>query len=360
MNPMRKVLFVIDSFTPSGRASQVYHLALGLRRQGWPIGVCTVNRAPNGHADEFTSAGIWTWSLNRRLPFDFRCLNPLDNFHFALGKESPEIIHTWGLDSALHFALAVCRPSRLTASAALPAKTSSQWPARLLLRRVRRVIAIGESEAEGYRRLGVPADRLAVVPPGVPIPDTLPSPTTLPGLPDDARVVLCLGPVLRHKGHRESAWAFDILRLVHPNARLVIVGGGAELDSVRRFVRVARCEQYVHFTGPVADVSGWLSRASIVWVPSLLEGGRYSALEGMAAGRPVIASRLPGLSEIVEDGQTGYLIPPGDKPQLAHKTRLLLDHPDLAAQMGESGRRRVSERFSLSAHVAKMADVLGR
>src|SRR5262249_6831392 len=151
------------------------------------------------------------------------------------------------------------------------------------------------------------------VAPGVPVPDTLPQPARLEGLPDDARVVLCLGPLGPHKGHRDAAWALDMLRLVHPQAHLVVPGRGPAIDSVRRLVHSNHLYDCVHLVGPVADVLPWLARAEVVWVPSLRPGGRFAVLEAMAAGRPVVGSNLPGLAELVVAGQTGYLISPGDK-----------------------------------------------
>jgi glycosyltransferase involved in cell wall biosynthesis len=111
----------------------------------------------------------------------------------------------------------------------------------------------------------------------------------------------------------------------------------------------------VHLTGPVADVGPWLARAEVVWAPSLRDGGRFAVLEAMATGRPVVASDVPALAELVVAGQTGYLVPPGDKAGLARQTRLLLDQPDLARQLGLAGRQRVSERFGLEAFCASVA-----
>jgi glycosyltransferase involved in cell wall biosynthesis len=68
----------------------------------------------------------------------------------------------------------------------------------------------------------------------------------------------------------------------------------------------------------------------------------------MAAGRPVVASRLPELTEIIVDGETGFLVPPGDKTALARQTRRLLEDADLARRLGEAGRRRAAECFSLA------------
>ena len=82
-------------------------------------------------------------------------------------------------------------------------------------------------------------------------------------------------------------------------------------------------------------------------MPSLKPRGFNVALEAMTAGKPVVASRLPGLTEIIEDAENGFLVQPGDKVNMAKKTRLILDDANRRRQMGEAGRRRAQERFSV-------------
>src|SRR5262249_47302728 len=98
----------------------------------------------------------------------------------------------------------------------------------------------------------------------------------------------------------------------------------------------------------------------VVWVPSLREGGRGAALEAMAAGRPVVANALPGLAELVVDGQTGSLVKPGDKPQRARATRLLLDDPGRARALGEAGRRPAEEAFGVARLVGEAKRLYGQ
>jgi glycosyltransferase involved in cell wall biosynthesis len=98
-----------------------------------------------------------------------------------------------------------------------------------------------------------------------------------------------------------------------------------------------------------------LSRAAVVWVPSLTGGGVNVALEAMALGRAVVASRLPALAEVIADGKSGLLFTPGNKVELARQTRRLVDGPDLARRLGEEGRRRAAAQFSVGAMVERLA-----
>ncbi|HET6279098.1 MAG TPA: glycosyltransferase family 4 protein, partial [Candidatus Polarisedimenticolia bacterium] len=89
--------------------------------------------------------------------------------------------------------------------------------------------------------------------------------------------------------------------------------------------------------------------------PSLWEGFGVTLLEAMAAGLPIVASRVGGIPEIVRDGETGCLVPPGDADALAEECLRLLHHPDLAARMGDAGRTRLEEQFGIDRLVGETA-----
>jgi glycosyltransferase involved in cell wall biosynthesis len=225
----------------------------------------------------------------------------------------------------------------------------------LLLRGVEGVLAFGVTEAQRYRRLGVPDSRITVVAPAVNVPSAIVEPAQLPGVTAGARVLLGLGPIERHKGFREAVWAFDILRHLYENVHLVLAGAGSDRPRVERFARDLGTIDHVHFLGAVVDPAPLLQRAEVIWVPSLHGGGVGATLEAMAAGRVVIASRCPDLAEVVVDGETGFLVEPDDKAALARQTRLLLDDAAGRQRCGAAGRQRVLEHFS----VARLAEACG-
>jgi glycosyltransferase involved in cell wall biosynthesis len=113
----------------------------------------------------------------------------------------------------------------------------------------------------------------------------------------------------------------------------------------------------VHFLGRVPRVEPYLARAAVVWVPSRTPGGVCVALEAMAAGRPVVATRLPELEEIIRDGESGYLVPPGDKASLARQTRFLLDDPESGRRLGAAAKKRVAAHFSAAHMVEQLAGI---
>jgi glycosyltransferase involved in cell wall biosynthesis len=159
-----------------------------------------------------------------------------------------------------------------------------------------------------------------------------------------------VGPLEASKGIKDAVWAFHILGFLFPDLYLLLVGEGPERERLDRLAAGLFPERMISL-GSLPDYGKVLGRAEVVWVPSLKPRGYNVALEAMAAGKPVVASRLPGLTEIVQDAETGYLIPVGDKVSLARKTRLILDDPNVRLRMGEAGRRRARERFSLDSLV---------
>src|SRR6185437_11580975 len=236
----------------------------------------------------------------------------------------------------------------LLVSAALPPVRVPSKLDHLLLRRAEGILAFGATEAQRYRRLGVPDSRITIVTPAVNVPAAVVEPAQLSDVPNSARVLLGLGPIERHKGFREAVWAFDILRHHYNDVHLVLAGEGADRPRVEWFARQLGVIDHVHFLGAVADPAPLLQRAEVVWVPSLQGGGVGAALEAMAAGRTVIASRCPDLAEVIVDGETGFLVEPDDKAALARQTRLLLDDPDGRQRWCAAGRQSVAEHFSVA------------
>jgi glycosyltransferase involved in cell wall biosynthesis len=113
----------------------------------------------------------------------------------------------------------------------------------------------------------------------------------------------------------------------------------------------------VHFTGLRKDVPQILAAAAVSVLPSISEGISNTLLESMAAGVPVVASRVGGTPEVIEDGEHGLLVPPNDPEVLAGAISRVLGDPILAAKLGANGRRRVTQEFSFEAVVRQTEDL---
>lgn len=341
---MTNVLFVVPSLDYGGAARQLTLLAAGLPRERFRVRVGVLG-GPAPWVETLRRQGVETDVLGWERPFD---VAPFLALRRLLRSFRPAVLHVWGKAALASVLVTASRgAARLFASHTLEGPGRHGWPARSLLSRVDRVIAFGESDAARYRPTALAADRVEVVAPAASIREC--------GLaPDPARRILCIGPIEPHKGFRDVIWAFDILRYLLDDLHLIIAGDGPDRPRVEEFARTARVWPATTFTGRCGDVSPLLRQSRVVWVPGR-GGGAGAALEAMAAGLPVVAAGRPELAEIVEDGETGYLIPPGDKAALARRTRLLLDDPELARRMGEAGRRRAAEKFSVARLVEQCA-----
>ena len=167
------------------------------------------------------------------------------------------------------------------------------------------------------------------------------------GLPPSAPLVFVFSRLNPMKGVEYFLDAAALLAPGFPDVRFLIVGDGAgrkELED--RAGRLGLAERVI-FTGFRNDVPDLIPEAAISVLPSLSEGLSNSLLESMASGVPVIAARVGGNPEIVEHDVSGLLVPARDSAALAGAIGSLLQDPQLASRMGEAGRRRVAELFSM-------------
>jgi len=143
-----------------------------------------------------------------------------------------------------------------------------------------------------------------------------------------------------------------------------IVGDGPDRPAVEAEIRAAGLEGVVELTGERHDVPRLLADADVFVLSSRSEGAPLSVLEAMAAGLPVVASAVGGVPEIVEDGATGLLVPPGDAAALAATLEQLLADAELRRRLGAAGRERVRVWFDLAglqrAHLELYARELAR
>lgn len=143
-------------------------------------------------------------------------------------------------------------------------------------------------------------------------------------------------------------------------ARLVLVGDGPELPGAQARLRKLGLESDVEFAGERLDVVDVLSGAAVFLLPSATESFGLAALEAMACEVPVVATRVGGLPEVVDDGEAGFLHAPEDVEGMARSVGRLLDDLELRKQMGTAGRRIAVERFSTEKIVPQYEEAYGR
>jgi glycosyltransferase involved in cell wall biosynthesis len=217
----------------------------------------------------------------------------------ALVSGRPFVVQLWGSDAEL--------------ARRLP------WPFRPVLRRARAAIAPSRALAKVAESLG--AGTVHVVPAGVELPASVPS-------PDEPPHVLYVGRLAEEKGTRELAEAARGLPLL-------VVGDGPLRDLL------PQASGFV----PHERIGPYYERAAVVVCPSRREGFGVACAEAMAHGRPVVASAVGGLLDLVEDGVTGLLVPPRNPAALRHAIERLLGDPTLCERLGAAARARARERL---------------
>jgi glycosyltransferase involved in cell wall biosynthesis len=168
------------------------------------------------------------------------------------------------------------------------------------------------------------------------------------GIPPDAPVIGIVGRLAEQKGHTLLLDAFATVVAQSPEVVLLVVGEGPLRPTLAEQADHLGIGRSVYWMGRQSqeEVFRLYATMDIFVMPSLYEGFGLTAAEAMAAGLPVIGTRVDGLSEIIADGETGILIPPGDINTLARSMLTLLWQPANRKVMGENGRRRVEQLFS--------------
>lgn len=217
--------------------------------------------------------------------------------------------------------------------------TRLQW--RLMARFTDRLVAISDDAAALWRELhgirqpilriwnGIDTQRLQYAGPG------------------PATVAVSVGRLSTVKDYPGLLRAMALARQEVPELRLVLVGDGPEREELHRLRQELNLVDAVELPGEQTDVAAWLSRGAFFVCSSVTEGLSLAILEAMACGLPVIATRVGGNAELVVDGETGLVVPPGDPAALAAAMVRLSRDPALGAAMGQRGRARAEAHFEI-------------
>jgi len=262
---------------------------------------------------------------------------------------APDLIHLHGLGLTnvfFHLSTSNAYPARLlvTLINELPNRTAEADSLKRVLRSADWVTGKATTVLDQARwKEPEITSRSSVIPNGI---DQLlvppePLPFTFPRL-------LCLGRLVQQKGFDLALAALASLSERFPHVRMTIAGDGPERSQLERQIAEWHLEERVDLAGWVApdNVPALLNTATIVLMPSRWEGLPSVALQAGMMARPVIATPVGGLSEVIVHQRTGLLVAPEDHIELAEAIASLLEEPPLAAQMGQAARRRVQKVFS--------------
>ena len=317
------------------------------------------------------------WSLPGELHYTF-----FRNLTGALARDRPDIVHahTYGTNQV---AAAHRHHRRFGTPFVLSAHFHPIWSIEggWFRRRLRgfydkrvasgvvhdaaRIIVQTHEEERLLRSLGLSLPPLEIIPPGyrpLPVP-----PSGGPSFSDRLRIpgpfVLFVGRLASNKGLLDLATAFARLASTDPSSQLVVIGeDGGQRAALEAKAQELRLSERLHLLGHVADdalLAAAYREARMTVLPSEYEAFGLVLLESLAAGTPVVASRVGGIPEVVEDGKAGLLVPPKSPTALAEAIGRLWVDRDLARRLGEYGRDHVVPRFQWDA-LADRLDALYR
>ncbi len=225
---------------------------------------------------------------------------------------------------------------------------------RLLSLRIDKFIAVSrEIESFLANRGRISPDKLKLIYNGVSFPTLENASSALRvskkelGIPKDGQVIGTVGRISFAKGQDILIEAFRSLAPEFPKLHCVIVGEGELRHNIETLITKHEIQDRVHLTGFKEDVLSWYRSMDIIVFPSRFEGLPLSVIEAAYASKPIVATNIGGIKEIIQNEVSGLLVPPVDPLALAKAIRKLLENPSLALKLGRSAQTSVTDRFNI-------------
>lgn len=361
---MARVLHVITSIQVGGAEIHLLALAKGLQKDGWGCSVAYLK----GRADlsaEYAAAGIPVHPLDLRPWLDVGTLRRLVR---VIRQERPDIVHAH-LFPAEVYATAAHLFARSRAKLVCTKHNDDDFLRRphfrllhfLMSYRAERIIAISEHVRRYTVAIGT-ADptRVVTIPygyDGVPIRATRDEVRRELGFGKDTFLIGTVGRLAPQKGQWHLIEAMRTVVAAGENVALAIVGEGPLRESLQQQVVTAGLDRHVVFAGFRQDAPDLMRAFDVFALPSLWEGFGLVLLEAMAVARPIVASRVSAIPEVVEDGVTGLLVPPGDARALAEALLFLRRDAVRRERLGAAGAERLRREFALERVLERTAAV---
>lgn len=363
-----RVAFVIPTLDQSGAERQLSLLACGLLQHEVQTHVFVLDRGGR-YEKTLQNAGIPVSILHKTSRFDISAAIRLRS---ALREVQPDIVQSFLFSANTLVRLPGIAPAK--AKLIVSERCVDSWKApwqlwldKRLATRAHRLTANSSSVASFYRSLGVPADRISVIPNGAaPTPAThsRASARALLGLRDSAFVAGFIGRLAPQKRLQDLIWAFQLLHQVSEDSQLVLIGQGPEEQQLKQLLAGFDCSSKVIFAGHREDASQLLPALDAFVLPSEFEGMSNSLMEAMAAGIPCAASNIDANRELIRDGETGALFPVGSGPEIARCLLRMQRNPERTAKLTEQAAQFIRDQLSpqqmISRHLELYRSLLNR
>lgn len=348
------VLYVIWSLSLGGAERVVINLAKGLDKSKFNPIVCCLNDK-GAFAHELEAEGIEVIALHKRGKFDFSILHSL----FSIFKQRGiHIAHThlWGANFWGRIAAKrACVPVIIAHEHGIEAWRNAAHALfdKILYRHTDRVILVSQASQKLFlSKIKSDSFKCRVIYNGV---DTekfngyinpVEARMRL-GLSQEDYAIASIGRLVTEKGHEYLFEAIKLMILKYPSLKVLVAGDGPEKQRLIHKVKHLGVQKNIIFLGARNDIAEILSASDLFVLSSTKEAFPISILEAMAVGRPVVATDVGGVSELISNEKTGFVVPPRNSQALADAIAKLVNNKNAAAEMAEAGKRRIKESFTL-------------
>ena len=361
-----RVLHVIPTLDRCGAEKQLTLLARGLSTgptaDEFDVHVCILTRDGPLRAD-LEEVGISPHLIGKRFKID-----PLAwlRLRSHIRRVRPDIVQTWIFAAdAYGRSAGIAAGVRRFVTGLRCQDPWKGWKERLvdhrLANRTAAFVANSTGVRDFYREYGLPEEKLRIIPNGItPAAESTVSREELLlrlGLPKETKLIGLIARLWPQKRIKDAIWAADLLKVIRDDVHLLIIGDGPHRRRLETYRNQAEIVDKVHFLGERHDVPDLLPHFDVVWSTSAYEGLSNVVMEAMAAGRPVVATDIPGTNELITHGETGMLFPVGDRAALAGCTKALLEQPDAAKRLGEAGQKKILDEYGVDRMVERYAAI---
>jgi glycosyltransferase involved in cell wall biosynthesis len=358
MNAPVTLLYVITGTNTGGAEKALGELLARIDRSRFRVLVCSLKRPGAyaarlaAHADGFYHLGLGeAGGLRAGMNF-FPALLRLARI---MRRERPRIVHCFLFRASMAGRLAalLCPGAAVIAGVRVQEQSALKYLCERITRPLVDCYAAVSDEVRRtmIERAHIDPDRIVTIYNGIECAfGHLPS--DAPGRARSPVRLALIGRLHCQKGHGVLLEAFRSILDTGRQAHLFFAGEGPDEDLLRGKTRDLGVAEAVTFAGVVDDPLAFIAGIDIVVLPSLWEGMPNVLLEAMAASRPIVASRLGGIEEMLRDGQSALLCEPGRAGALADAIMRLMDEPDLGRSLAAAARRDVEQRFDIARTVA--------
>jgi glycosyltransferase involved in cell wall biosynthesis len=358
-DPVR-VLYVVGNFVAGGAERHLLELWSQIDRRRFAIEIACFRREGQFLASvESLGWPVHELGVGRRI-YDAGGLRGLFRLVRLVRRFRPDVIHGYLFGPNLFAVLA----GRLTGVRAVvvakrnvdafesPRQVAVQ---RMAHRLATHVTAVSEAVAETVVALGVPRERITVIPNGVDSArfETLRPDRARLGVNGALPIIGSVGCLAARKDYGTLLEALAILRARGLEFRAVLVGDGPDRPALEARARALGLEASLRFLGERADVDALLPAMDVFVLSSREEGIPNALLEAMAAGRPSVVTAVGGNREVLDDGETGWMVPPSSPALLADALAEALAHPEEARRRGEAARQVTIQQRGIGAMVRR-------